>query len=449
MRVVIVALLLMRAAEARADAPSGYQCNPGTSKVGEGCTCPAGFASKRADENVAICAVVAKPSEATVIKQECSRTDAALIRALGTNLSPDELTTFRPALRELAVQRCVTDPWSRDARKCFAAARTEEAAYECLEMLAPVHRTSLEAEAARLIPLGVTVTKTELKLRAPIVFGVSIARMSDRSRPLLDSVAATMKANPTIRIEIQTHTDNTGGDNQRLSQSRAESMRTYLIGAGIAGERLVAKGFGETMPIASNKTAWGRASNRRVQLVRLPDAAPTPATAPPATTPPATPKSGADRDGDTIANGVDRCPDEPETFNGTDDEDGCPDRGRVVVTGTSLEILDAIYFEFNKDVIKPQSLPILDAVAATLKGTPAIELVEIQGHTDARGDDQYNLKLSDDRAKSVAKYLVGKGIDAARLTALGYGETLPIDRGNNEGAYAKNRRIAFLILKRR
>jgi outer membrane protein OmpA-like peptidoglycan-associated protein len=155
-----------------------------------------------------------------------------------------------------------------------------------------------------------------------------------------------------------------------------------------------------------------------------------------------------DNDKDRISDRDDKCPNEPETYNGTDDQDGCPDRGRVVVTDTAIEILDMVYFEYNKAVIKPQSYPILDAVAATLQGNPSILLIEIQGHTDERGDDAYNLDLSDRRAKSVEKYLVDKGVESKRLTAQGYGETQPVDRRSNEAAWAKNRRVAFLILKR-
>ncbi|MBA2543520.1 MAG: OmpA family protein [Deltaproteobacteria bacterium] len=155
-----------------------------------------------------------------------------------------------------------------------------------------------------------------------------------------------------------------------------------------------------------------------------------------------------DNDKDRILDKDDKCPNEPETYNGTDDEDGCPDRGRVVVTDTAIEILDMVYFEYNKAVIKPQSYPILDAVAATLNGNPSIQLIEVQGHTDERGNDAYNLDLSDKRAHSVEKYLADKGVDAKRLTAQGYGETQPIDRRSNEAAWAKNRRVAFLILKR-
>jgi outer membrane protein OmpA-like peptidoglycan-associated protein/uncharacterized protein with von Willebrand factor type A (vWA) domain len=155
-----------------------------------------------------------------------------------------------------------------------------------------------------------------------------------------------------------------------------------------------------------------------------------------------------DNDHDGIPDKDDKCPNEPETYNGYQDEDGCPDRGRVVVTDTTIEIFDVIYFEYDKDVIQSRSFPILDAVAATMQGNPSIQLIEIQGHTDERGDDAYNLDLSDRRAKAVMAYLVNKGVEAKRLTAQGYGETQPLDRRHNEAAWRKNRRVTFLIIKR-
>ena len=155
-----------------------------------------------------------------------------------------------------------------------------------------------------------------------------------------------------------------------------------------------------------------------------------------------------DNDKDRILDNDDRCPNEPETRNGFEDEDGCPDRGRVILTGTKIEILDKVFFEYNKAVIKSESFPILDAVAATLEGNPDIQLIEVQGHTDERGNDAYNLDLSTRRAAAVKQYLIDKGIDKGRLESQGYGETQPLDKRHNEAAWAKNRRVEFLILKR-
>ncbi len=163
-----------------------------------------------------------------------------------------------------------------------------------------------------------------------------------------------------------------------------------------------------------------------------------------------------DNDNDRILDADDQCPridgetqeETAETYNGNEDDDGCPDRGRVVVTDTKIEILDKIYFEYNKATIKSQSFPILDAIVATLEGNPDIALIEIQGHTDERGSDSYNLDLSDRRAASVRTYISDHGIAASRMQSQGYGETQPLDPKSNEAAWAKNRRVEFLILKR-
>ena len=81
-------------------------------------------------------------------------------------------------------------------------------------------------------------------------------------------------------------------------------------------------------------------------------------------------------------------------------------------------------------------------------GNPDIKLIEVRGHTDARGSADYNLRLSDDRSQSVRKYMVGKGVEPERVRAKGYGETELIDQANNEEAHAKNRRVEFLIMNR-
>ena len=155
-----------------------------------------------------------------------------------------------------------------------------------------------------------------------------------------------------------------------------------------------------------------------------------------------------DNDHDRIPDKQDKCPNEPETYNGFEDKDGCPDKGLVIVQRGKLEILDKIYFETDKDVIKEQSFPLLDAIAATIKGHPEIALIEIQGHADERGDDEHNLDLTDRRAHSVMRALEDRGVELGRLKARGYGETKPICTQHNEECWSKNRRVEFIILKR-
>jgi len=159
-----------------------------------------------------------------------------------------------------------------------------------------------------------------------------------------------------------------------------------------------------------------------------------------------------DRDNDGIADKDDKCPDDPENYNGYEDDDGCPDdepRNLVIDTGSVLVTLEGIEFEFDKAIIRPTSFKVLDAVVKALNDNSDIQLVEVQGHTDEQGDDAYNLDLSQRRAAAVVDYLIGKGIAPARLTPHGYGESDPIDPAHTQAAYRKNRRVVFQIKDRR
>ena len=124
------------------------------------------------------------------------------------------------------------------------------------------------------------------------------------------------------------------------------------------------------------------------------------------------------------------------------------DAGERIVRKGKLEILDKIYFETDKDIIKEISYPILDAIAATLKGNPQILEIEVQGHADERGDDAHNMQLTEARSQAVRTYLIDKGIEANRLQAHGYGETKPVCPEHNEDCWSRNRRVEFVILKR-
>jgi outer membrane protein OmpA-like peptidoglycan-associated protein len=106
------------------------------------------------------------------------------------------------------------------------------------------------------------------------VYGINFDSDSDRireeSRPVLDHVAAMLKARPQWKITIEGHTDSTASSrhNQELSERRANAVRHYLEDAAIAAARLSAVGYGATRPVAANETALGRAQNRRVELVK-------------------------------------------------------------------------------------------------------------------------------------------------------------------------------------
>ncbi|MGM0556571.1 MAG: OmpA family protein [Myxococcota bacterium] len=156
-----------------------------------------------------------------------------------------------------------------------------------------------------------------------------------------------------------------------------------------------------------------------------------------------------DNDQDGILDVDDECPNEPETINGVEDEDGCPDEGetKVKVTEDKIEILERVYFDTNKATIKQRSFNVLDQVATVLRRNSQITKVRVEGHTDSRGSDSYNLELSKRRAQSVKEYLVEAGIDAGRLESEGYGETRPLESNSTAQGRERNRRVEFVILE--
>ena len=101
-----------------------------------------------------------------------------------------------------------------------------------------------------------------------VTFEYNSAQLSAESRTILGGIGDNLKKYPRLRIELQGHTDNVGGDayNLALSRRRAESVRDYLIERGVVADRLAARGYGEAQPIESNDTEAGRARNRRVVM---------------------------------------------------------------------------------------------------------------------------------------------------------------------------------------
>ena len=147
-----------------------------------------------------------------------------------------------------------------------------------------------------------------------------------------------------------------------------------------------------------------------------------------------------DRDGDGVVDRLDKCPDQP----GPADNDGCPKPKFIVVTKDKIELKQKVHFATNKSTIYPDSFPMLTEVAEVLKSRPEIK-VRIEGHTDSRGTLAHNMKLSDARAQSVKEFLAGRGVDAARMEAQGFGPTQPIDDNRTARGRENNRRTEFII----
>ncbi|MEB2314394.1 MAG: OmpA family protein [Sorangiineae bacterium] len=154
------------------------------------------------------------------------------------------------------------------------------------------------------------------------------------------------------------------------------------------------------------------------------------------------PDLDADKDG--VPTPQDKCPNEPETKNGYLDEDGCPDEIPEEVkkfTG----VIAGIEFDTGKATIRKKSEPTLDGAAKILTEYPTLR-IEISGHTDDVGPHDKNVTLSQERADSVKTYLVGKGVDAKRITTRGAGPDEPIADNKTAAGKQKNRRIEFKLL---
>lgn len=152
-----------------------------------------------------------------------------------------------------------------------------------------------------------------------------------------------------------------------------------------------------------------------------------------------------DNDQDGILDIDDACTNHPETINGFEDRDGCPDEIPEKLkkfTG----VIPNIQFKADSDELLTTSYPTLDQAAAVLNEYPEVRM-EIQGHASSEGDDDYNLELSEKRAEAVREYLIGQNVEAERLRAQGYGETVPLDTNRSEAGRSKNRRVEFQIIE--
>ena len=186
------------------------------------------------------------------------------------------------------------------------------------------------------------------------------------------------------------------------------------------------------------------------------------------------PAKRGDRDGDGIADDVDKCPAQAEDKDGFEDADGCPDPDNdqdgvadgddkcpteagpvenagcpkkyehIVVTEQKIELKQKIFFETNKAVIMSRSFGLLAEIANVLQTRPSMH-VRIEGHTDARGTASHNLALSQARADAVSLHLVGLGVDSGRMEARGFGSEQPIETNKTAAGRERNRRVEFVI----
>ncbi len=152
-----------------------------------------------------------------------------------------------------------------------------------------------------------------------------------------------------------------------------------------------------------------------------------------------------DTDGDTIRDDKDACPKDKGPADQDPKKNGCP---TVRVTDSEVIILEQVQFDTAKSTIKKVSDELLDKVAKVLKEHAELSKMEIQGHTDNRGNARANQQLSQMRADAVKMALVKRGVEAKRLTTKGYGQDVPIASNDTEEGRQDNRRVQFKIVEK-
>lgn len=147
-----------------------------------------------------------------------------------------------------------------------------------------------------------------------------------------------------------------------------------------------------------------------------------------------------DTDGDGAPDHLDRCPKEA----GPADNQGCP---RVVVQreDKKVELREKVQFDTGKATIRPESDPLLDEIAETMKKHSEIKKVVIEGHSDSTGGAALNRRLSQARADAVMKALVSRGVEASRLSAKGFGPSRPVASNDTAEGREANRRVEISI----
>ncbi len=251
-------------------------------------------------------------------------------------------------------------------------------------------------------------------------------------------------------------------------------LGTWPVEATLSGRyRLPAGAWAALGGSAGLTDGVGAASWRAFVTVGWTYTRPEPPAPPPAVDP------NLDTDGDGIPDVLDHCDDMAETYDGFDDDDGCPEfdgdadgvpfekdecpRDPIrpeqdprfsdgcpkvaEFAGDRIVITEAIFFAEGRAELMPSAIPVLEAVLAVVHEHPEIPYFLVEGHTNSNGSDLFNLRLSDARAFAVMTWLGQHGVPGDRLLSKGFGESRPLVPGDEPDAEAVNRRVEFKVVK--
>ena len=265
------------------------------------------------------------------------------------------------------------------------------------------------------IPIGTIMIMSKVK------FGPNRTTLSNPAgNEDLNYLLEALRKSSDLKIEIGGHTDKSGkaATNNLLSKKRAKWVYDYLLKNGIPADQITYKGYGHYKPAYTNRTKDGRAANRRIEVKLL------------------------SKNLGSLTVLVDETPAHKDpTVNEAElqlEEIASYDLGTCV-------ILEKVTFEPGKFIINDTNSAQLQDVILLMKNNPTIKL-EIGGYTDKSGIPEKNLIISQDRAKSVFDYLTQNGVEAARLTYIGYGDAKPIAPNKYRWGRDKNRRIELKLI---
>lgn len=211
---------------------------------------------------------------------EAARAQAEAAKAEAERMKQEAEKAAQEAARQKQEAEAARAALAAEADKARAAAQQADQARQQAEQARQQAENEKQELRARLLQQLNTILATRDTARglianmSDVLFSTGSFELAPDAREKLAKVSGIVLAYPGLRLQVEGHTDNVGGDdyNQQLSERRAQSVRDYLVSQGIAADTIVSRGFGKTMPIAGNETADGRRQNRRVELVLSGDA---------------------------------------------------------------------------------------------------------------------------------------------------------------------------------
>ncbi len=265
----------------------------------------------------------------------------------------------------------------------------------------PENATIVGCDGVTLDPVVEIIEGDATGLVTTIVIPTSVLFAFDSTEVTADGKSSIDEQRRTVRPELKQafevaiigHTDSTGDPSYHLdlSKRRAQAVAEHLISVGVAPEKLRILGRGENEPIASNDTAEGRARNRRVEIV-------------------------------------------------------------VVGEARALDAMifpSVALFPRRSAELTPEGRALLEKNRQTARQMLRRAVyVNVIGHTDDVGDDDYNQELSEQRANTIRNYLIETGADGSKIVALGAGEKFPIASNATDEGRAENRRVEISVVGR-